>query len=155
MSIVTDWDALSELLKFKRQGKKVVFTNGCFDILHRGHVSYLQQARELGDFLVVGVNTDASVSSIKGPERPINSQESRMIVLDALKSVSFVTVFDDPTPERLINQLRPDVLVKGGDWKIEDIVGSSFVKSYGGSVHSLKFVEGFSTTGLIQKILNT
>lgn len=129
----------------------VVFTNGCFDILHVGHVRYLQQAKSLGKFLVVGVNSDASVQRLKGPTRPIQNENDRAEILAALASVDFVVIFDQETPEELIRAIRPGVLVKGGDWKPESIVGGSFVLSYGGQVKSLQFVEGKSTTKIIEK----
>lgn len=140
------------LKKDKKSGRRVVFTNGCFDILHVGHVRYLTQARSLGDVLVVGLNTDASVQRLKGPTRPVNDQKSRAAVLAHLRSVDYITFFDEPTPLELIEKIIPDVLVKGGDWKKKDIVGSAFVESRGGSVRSLKFVEGFSTTKTIEKL---
>jgi D-beta-D-heptose 7-phosphate kinase/D-beta-D-heptose 1-phosphate adenosyltransferase len=131
--------------------KKIVFTNGCFDLLHVGHVRYLQEARNLGDLLVVGINTDASVKRLKGPTRPIQNENDRAEILAALGCVDFTVLFEEDTPENLIKQVRPDVLVKGGDWKIEQIAGGDFVKSIGGQVFSLKFVEGKSTTSLIEK----
>jgi len=143
---------MGELSKIKSLGKKVVFTNGCFDILHVGHVCYLEDARNLGDYLVVGVNSDDSVSRIKGPSRPINPLQQRMMVLAALQSVDAVISFSDDTPYHLIEALAPDLLVKGGDWKVEDIVGSSLVLSKGGKVLSLPFTEGWSTTSIEQKI---
>lgn len=133
------------------QGKKIVFTNGCFDILHRGHVTYLTEARKLGDLLVVGVNSDASVKRLKGPSRPINSEADRAFVLLGLKSVDAVEVFTEDTPLELIKLIRPQVLVKGGDWKIEQIVGGKEVLSWGGQVLSLNFVNGFSTTSIIER----
>src|SRR3989338_5995776 len=120
------------LLKKKHAGKKIVFTNGCFDILHLGHVRYLEKAKSLGDVLVVGLNSDASVRKLKGPGRPVNSVRDRAGVLKALKTVDYVTIFSDPTPLRLICKVRPDFLVKGGDWKTKDIVGADVVASYGG-----------------------
>jgi rfaE bifunctional protein nucleotidyltransferase chain/domain len=133
------------------QGKKIVFTNGCFDILHRGHVTYLSEARRLGDLLVVGVNSDASVKRLKGPSRPINSEADRAFVLLGLKSVDAVEIFSEDTPLELIKLIRPHVLVKGGDWKIEQIVGGTEVLSWGGKVLSLNFVNGFSTTSIIER----
>ncbi len=133
--------------------EKVVFTNGCFDILHFGHVAYLQEAASLGDRLVVGLNSDASVKRLKGDNRPINSQDERKAVLEALSCVDEVVVFDEDTPIELIKKVKPDVLVKGGDWSPEQIVGSDFVLARGGEVRSLKFVDGFSSTGVIEKIL--
>lgn len=140
------------LSKERREGKKIVFTNGCFDVLHVGHTRYLAQARSLGDVLVVGVNADSSVRKLKGPERPLNRERERMEVLGALAAVDYVVLFSEPTPLRLICAVRPDVLVKGGDWKKKDIVGSEFVESYQGVVRSLPFSKGFSTTGLVEKI---
>lgn len=133
--------------------KKVVFTNGCFDILHVGHVKYLQEAKAQGDILVVGINADASVRKLKGESRPIQNEQDRGDVLSALACVDFVTVFEEDTPEKLIHLVKPDVLVKGGDWKVDQIVGSDFVMSYGGKVKSLQFVQGKSTTNIVSKIL--
>jgi rfaE bifunctional protein nucleotidyltransferase chain/domain len=136
------------------KGKRIVFTNGCFDILHAGHVSYLNEARSLGDLLVVGLNSDSSVKELKGESRPINPQSDRKFVLENLKSVDLVEIFDDQTPLELIKALNPSLLVKGGDWSVDQIVGSDFVIAQGGSVKSLKFVEGLSTTKVIEKILS-
>ncbi len=136
----------------KEKGKKIVFTNGCFDILHAGHVDYLEKAKALGDFLVVGLNSDSSIKRIKGECRPINPQEYRKRVLEALKPVDLVIIFDEDTPERLIKEIKPDVLVKGGDWKIENIVGADFVMSYGGIVKTIDFIYDVSTTKIIEKI---
>lgn len=133
--------------------RPLVFTNGCFDILHRGHVTYLAQARALGAGLVVGVNSDASVRrQNKGADRPINSLADRMAVLAALESVSLVVPFDDDTPLRLILAIHPDVLAKGGDWPVENIVGSREVLGWGGQVHSIPFLHERSTTALLNKI---
>lgn len=129
---------------------KIVFTNGCFDILHPGHIELLTQAKSLGDKLIVGLNSDASVRSIKGPGRPMQTAEARKAVLLALKAVDEVFVFDELTPERIIKELRPDVLVKGGDWKVEEIVGADLVKQNGGEVYSLPILEGHSTSRLIE-----
>ena len=134
--------------------KKIVFTNGCFDILHRGHVAYLNEAKALGDVLVVGLNSDASVKRLKGSERPVNSEQDRKFVLENLKSVDFVEVFSEDTPLNLIKKVMPNILVKGGDWKIEQIVGSKEVLANGGQVLSLNFIDGFSTTSTINKIQN-
>ncbi len=136
-----------------RSGKKVVFTNGCFDILHVGHVKYLQEAKSQGDILVVGINADASVRKLKGEERPIQNEVDRGEVLSALACVDYVAIFEEDTPENLIKLIKPDVLVKGGDWKVDQIVGSDFVMSYGGKVKSLQFVQGKSTTNIVSKIL--
>lgn len=143
-----------ELTKFLEvnKGKKIVFTNGCFDILHRGHVTYLNQAKSLGDLLVMGMNSDASVKRLKGPERPINKELDRKFVLENLKSVDFVEIFTEDTPLELIKLVKPSILVKGGDWTIDKIVGGKEVISWGGEVFSLSFVDGYSTTGIIQKI---
>lgn len=139
----------------KNENKKIVFTNGCFDILHRGHVSYLEEARKLGDLLVVGLNSDESVKRLKGSERPINNQFDRQYVLSQLKPVDFVEIFHEDTPLNLILKVRPKILVKGGDWKIDQIVGGKEVIANGGDVFSLKFVDGYSTTSIIQKIQDT
>ena len=136
----------------QRRGKRIVFTNGCFDILHVGHVTYLAKAKRLGDTLVVGLNSDASVRAIKGRGRPINSGRDRALVLASLESVDYVTVFGEPTPERLIKKLKPDVLVKGADWKHGNIVGSDFVKARGGKVARVPFVKGYSTTSIIKQM---
>lgn len=133
--------------------RPLVFTNGCFDVLHRGHVTYLAQARALGSSLVIGVNSDASVRRQgKGDDRPINSEQDRMAVLAALESVSLVMLFDEDTPLKLIHACHPDVLVKGGDWKPENIVGSKEVLGWGGTVHSIPFLHERSTTALLKKI---
>ncbi len=144
-----------ELSRLKAEGKKIVFTNGCFDILHAGHVRYLATARELGDVLVVGLNSDDSVRRLsKGPERPICSQDERAIVLSALSSVDYVTVFDEDTPYELIKKLKPDILVKGGDWPLDQIVGRNIVEAEGGHVTTIPFVEGKSTTDIIERIIS-
>jgi rfaE bifunctional protein nucleotidyltransferase chain/domain len=141
-----------KLAVLRARGKKVVFTNGCFDILHYGHVKYLQTAAGKGDILVVGVNSDSSVKRLKGPGRPVNSQRCRAAVLAALQSVDYVTIFNEDTPLALIKRLRPDVLVKGGDWKKQDIVGSELVERCGGRVLAIRFEKGFSTTRIITQI---
>jgi rfaE bifunctional protein nucleotidyltransferase chain/domain len=148
MGQVLSKDQLSEVLSTEKgKGRKIVFTNGCFDIIHAGHVRYLKQARALGDLLVVGLNSDASVSTLK-PGRPVNSEAHRAEVLAALLSVDYVCLFSDDTPYELISLIRPDILVKGGDWKKEDIVGSDIVPE----THSLSFVDGISTTSIIERI---
>ena len=136
----------------KRQGRKIVFTNGCFDVLHFGHVHYLLQARELGDILVIGLNSDDSVRRLKGPTRPINGEKERAFVLAALACVDYVVVFDEDTPKELIETVRPDVLVKGGDYTLDNIVGADFVTQNGGTVTTIPFVEGFSSTRIIEKL---
>jgi D-glycero-beta-D-manno-heptose 1-phosphate adenylyltransferase len=134
-------------------GKKIVFTNGCFDILHRGHVDYLSKARDLGDVLVVGLNTDASVKRLnKSPERPINTEQTRAFILASSMLVDVVVLFDEDTPIDLIKIVQPDVLVKGSDYKPEEIVGADIVKAGGGEVVTIELTQGFSTTSLIQKI---
>ena len=131
---------------------KIVFTNGCFDIIHPGHIDLLRRARALGTKLIVGINSDASTRRIKGAPRPFFSQEDRAEILKNLQSVDEVVVFDEPTPEKLIEKIKPDVLVKGGDWKIEEIIGADFVKSYGGEVFSIPLKEGFSSSRVVEKI---
>ena len=138
----------------KLHQQKIVFTNGCFDVLHFGHVHYLLQAKELGDILVVGLNSDDSVRRLKGPSRPINGEKERAFVLAALACVDYVVVFEEDTPKKLIETVRPDVLVKGGDYVLDQIVGADFVTRNGGSVTTLPFVEGFSSTRIIEQ-LNT
>lgn len=139
----------------ENRDKKIVFTNGCFDILHVGHVSYLNEAKKQGDLLFVGLNSDSSVKRLKGDKRPINNEKERQYLLENLRCVDCVNIFEEDTPYELIKEVMPSVLVKGGDWKVEDIVGSDIVLKNGGEVKSLTFVEGFSTTGTIEKILNT
>ena len=146
---------LTEIAKERSACKRVVFTNGCFDIIHLGHVRYLTQAKSLGGLLVVGLNSDASVSRLKGPARPLVAQAERAEVLLGLKAVDYVLVFDEDTPLCIIQALKPDVLVKGGDWPVANIVGADFVRSYGGEVLSLPYVEGKSSTDIIQKIRET
>lgn len=138
---------------WRLKSDRIVFTNGVFDILHRGHVEYLEEAAALGDRLIVGINSDASVQRLgKGPDRPLNDQDSRALVLAALRCVDAVVIFEDDTPLELIKAVTPDVLVKGGDWKADQIVGADVVKAGGGEVRSLKLVDGFSTTDLVRRI---
>jgi rfaE bifunctional protein nucleotidyltransferase chain/domain len=139
--------------RLSRQGKKVVFTNGTFDILHRGHVEYLKRARALGDTLIVGLNTDASIRRIKGPQRPINRAADRAVVLAALEAVDFVCYFGQDTPFQMIQRIVPDVLVKGADWKIDSIVGKDIVERHGGTVRTVKLAPGRSTTRVIERVL--
>jgi D-glycero-beta-D-manno-heptose 1-phosphate adenylyltransferase len=134
-------------------GKKIVFTNGCFDIIHTGHTRYLSRAKSLGDVLIVAVNSDSSVRIIKGDKRPINTESERMETLAALEVVDFVVVFSEPDPYRIISELQPDILVKGGDWPVEKIIGRDIVEARGGRVVSVGYIEGASTTGIIEKIL--
>lgn len=150
-----DGTSLGHYVSYCRKlGKKIVFTNGCFDILHAGHVSYLERAKEMGDILIVAINSDDSVKELKGQSRPINSEEDRAQVLLSLRCVDAVIVFDDQTPERLITQIRPDLLVKGGDYIADEIVGAKFVKQNGGSVLVLPFVDGRSTSETIKRIIS-
>lgn len=135
-----------------RQGKRLVFTNGVFDILHAGHVQYLEQARALGDMLIVGINSDESVQRLKGPSRPFNSQEDRAKVLGALRCVDGVLLFEEQTPCALIEALKPDVHVKGGDYREENLPEAKIVRGYGGEVVILPLLEGRSTTGLLRKV---
>jgi rfaE bifunctional protein nucleotidyltransferase chain/domain len=139
----------------ENKNKKIVFTNGCFDIIHKGHVAYLSEAKNLGDLLVIGLNSDASVKRLKGPERPINNELDRQYVMSQLKPVDFVEIFTEDTPLNLILKVKPQVLVKGGDWKIDQIVGGKEVIQSGGEVYSLNFIGGYSTTALINKIQAT
>ena len=143
------------LQKSKGQGKKIVFTNGCFDLLHPGHLRLLRFAKRRGDLLVVGLNSDRSVRALKGANRPLQSEKDRAELLSELEAVDYVTIFGEKDPERLIRALRPDVLVKGADWKKKAVIGRSFVLSYGGKVLSFPTVEGKSTTALIQKMCRT
>jgi D-glycero-beta-D-manno-heptose 1-phosphate adenylyltransferase len=135
------------------RGGKLVFTNGCFDIIHPGHVDYLERARGMGSCLVVGLNSDASVRRLKGALRPVNDQRSRARVLAALACVDFVVIFEEDTPLELISKVRPDVLVKGGDWSVEKIVGRDVVEEAGGTVCSIPLLEGYSTTGTVDRIV--
>ena len=132
--------------------KKVVFTNGCFDILHAGHVQYLESAKELGDLFIIGINSDRSIKVLKGQGRPVNTQTARALVLAALESVDYITIFNEPTPLELIKKLKPHILAKGGDWPIEEIVGRQEVESYKGMVKTIPFIPGYSTSSLIAKI---
>ena len=136
----------------RKNGKKIVFSNGCFDILHRGHVEYLSKAAAFGDVMVIGLNTDASVRRLKGPSRPVNDEKARAFVLAGLECVTAVVFFDEDTPYNLIKTVQPDVLVKGSDYKPENIVGYDIVMAKGGKVETIDLVEGFSTTGIINKI---
>jgi len=143
IGIIRDW---------KSKGLKIVFTNGCFDLIHRGHVSYLEEAAALGDRLVVGLNSDASVRRLKGEGRPIMDERSRAYILSRLEMVDMVWVFEEDTPIELIRLIMPEVLVKGGDWHPEEIVGAELVRSHGGTVRSLSFVEGESSSSILQRI---
>ena len=145
----------TKLAKWNEEGKQIVFTNGCFDLLHRGHVDYLAKAADLGDVLVIGVNTDASVSKLKGLHRPIQDEQSRMQILASLGFVDAVILFDEDTPYNLIQMVQPDVLVKGSDYKPEDIVGYDIVTAKGGSVKTIDFIPGYSTSLIEKKIKTT
>lgn len=155
--IITKEQAVHLLQAFKSKGetdgksKRIVFSNGCFDILHRGHIEYLAKAAELGDCLVVGLNTDASVKRLKGASRPVQDESSRAIVLASLLFVDYVVLFDEDTPYELIKQLKPDILVKGSDYSEKNIVGADLVKQYGGQVLTIDLVDGYSTTNLLNK----
>jgi len=146
-------DLLQVIKGLRKAGKRIVFTNGCFDILHVGHVRYLTAARSKGDALVLGLNSDASVKSIKPDNRPIVSQDQRAEVLAGLACVDYITIFDEPDPLALIQTIKPDVLIKGADWEKAEIIGSNVVRSYGGSVVRIEIVPGISTSGIIQRIL--
>ena len=139
--------------RLRRAGKTVVFTNGCFDLLHAGHVRYLAEARSLGDSLIVAINSDRSTRILKGPGRPILNEHERAEIIAALEAVDYVIVFDEETPRDLIAALLPDVLVKGGDWPVDEIVGREEVEAAGGKVLSLPYVEGLSTTDIIERIV--
>lgn len=144
----------AELTKFitEHEGKRIVFTNGCFDLIHPGHVLYLEKAAEMGDLLFVGLNSDASVKNLKGESRPVQNEEARMLVLAALESVSAVCLFQEDTPLKLIEKVKPTLLVKGGDYKPMEIVGYDFVRSLGGEVKTIPFVEGHSSSAIIERI---
>ncbi len=144
---------MEQLHPQRAAGRKIVFTNGCFDLLHVGHIRYLEKAKSLGDILVVAINSDHSATHLKGPSRPINPQQERAEVLAALACVDYVTTFDEPDPYRIISLLKPNVLVKGGDWTRETTVGRDIVEEEGGEVVVIPYVEGASTTGLIDRIL--
>ena len=154
MEKVVSLPALARIrARLRRQGKRVVFTNGTFDIVHRGHVEYLAAARKMGDVLIVGLNSDSSIRRIKGPKRPINRGADRAAVLAALASVDYVCSFGEDTPYRMIRRLLPDVLVKGADWKKAAIVGSDVVKENGGRVRTVRLTPGRSTTNVIERVL--
>nr|WP_319401079.1 D-glycero-beta-D-manno-heptose 1-phosphate adenylyltransferase [uncultured Carboxylicivirga sp.] len=150
--IKTSKEAEVTIEQWNDNGEKVVFTNGCFDIVHRGHIDYLSKAKDLGTKLVLGLNTDASVRRLKGDSRPIVDEHSRAILLAALQFIDLVVYFDEDTPYELIKTVQPDILVKGSDYKAEDIVGYDIVTAKGGKVETIDFVEGFSTTTIVEKI---
>jgi rfaE bifunctional protein nucleotidyltransferase chain/domain len=154
MNKILTWEALKKEVERRRgEGKKIAFTNGCFDILHAGHVQYLREARKMGDFLILGLNSDASVRAIKGEKRPLVPQAERAEVVASLTAVDYVAVFDETTPFRLIEYLKPDCLVKGGDWQEETVVGGDLVRSWGGRVVIVPLTEGISTTNIVEKVL--
>ena len=151
--ILTLQDLETKLREWSKENKKIVFTNGCFDIIHQGHIDYLAKAKDLGDILIIGLNTDQSVSTIKGKNRPIQDQESRAIILASMQFVDAIVYFSDPTPYELISSIQPDILVKGADYKPEEIVGYDIVKQKGGEIKTLTFLEGYSTTSIENKII--
>jgi D-beta-D-heptose 7-phosphate kinase/D-beta-D-heptose 1-phosphate adenosyltransferase len=151
--ILSKDDLKKAVEKQKKEGKRIVFNNGCFDILHAGHARYLNEAKKLGDILVLAINSDASVQSIKGKQRPLIPQDERAYVVASLKAVDYVTIFDEDTPLHLIEYLRPHILVKGGDWTEETVVGGEQVKEWGGSVVIMPQLKGISTTNIIMKIM--
>jgi len=150
--IVTREEAQRIVTEWKAQGEKIVFTNGCFDIIHKGHVCYLAQARDLGTKLVLGLNTDASIKRLKGESRPIKEEESRALTVASFAFIDLVVLFDEDTPHELISLLVPNVLVKGSDYKVQDIVGADVVLQHGGEVKTIDFVQGFSTTNYVKKL---
>jgi rfaE bifunctional protein nucleotidyltransferase chain/domain len=153
--IVCRKDLKELILKWRNANERIVFTNGCFDLLHLGHVDYLAKTKDLGERLIIGVNTDSSVKRLKGEHRPLQDENSRLHILAALQSVDAVVLFDEDTPYELIKEIEPDILVKGADYKIENIVGYDIVVSRGGSVQTIEFIEGYSTTLIEKRILNS
>ncbi len=153
--IITNREELKlKIKKLKEKGKKIVFTNGCFDILHTGHIHYLARAKQLGDILIVAVNSDESVQRLKGKQRPVNKLEDRMFILASLFFIDFVTYFNENTPVEIIKIIQPDIHVKGGDYKIDNLPEKSIVETYGGKIIILPFVEGYSTTNILEKLKN-
>jgi len=151
--VYTDLIELSRMLSFWRfKAKKIVFTNGCFDILHRGHVEYLTKTAQEGDVLIIGLNSDESVTRLKGKNRPVQDQETRALLLASFQFVHAVVIFNEETPLEIIKLIQPDVLIKGGDYSIENIVGSDVVLAKGGEVKTIEFVKGYSTSGILEKI---
>jgi rfaE bifunctional protein nucleotidyltransferase chain/domain len=152
-SKIHTWETLkTQVATWQAQGKKIVFSNGCFDLVHKGHIDYLNRAADLGDVLVMGLNTDASVSKLKGPHRPIQDEQSRLLIMAALQCVSAVVLFNEETPYDLIKLVQPDVLVKGSDYKPENIVGYDIVTTKGGMVKTIDFLPGYSTSAIEKKI---
>ncbi len=154
MSLVDITEAQRIISKWRNDQKIIVFTNGCFDIIHRGHVEYLQEAKLLGDFLIVGLNSNASVKRIKGKPRPYQNEQDRAAILNAMKMVDMVVIFDEDTPLELICELKPNVLVKGGDYDSQSIVGAIEMEGWGGSVKIIPFLKGYGTSKLVEKILD-
>ena len=150
--IITNDKLLQNLTMWKFKEKKIVFTNGCFDIIHRGHIEYLSKAADYGDILIIGLNTDNSVKKIKGPNRPVQDETTRALVLASFSFVTNIVLFDEDIPYSLIKTVQPDVLIKGGDYKPEDIIGYDIVKAKGGSIEVIDFVKGYSTSDIIHKI---
>ena len=152
---IVSWTKAEKIIgAWKASGEKIVFTNGCFDILHLGHIDYLEKSKKMGGRLIVGVNADTSVRIIKGPTRPINDEKARSRILAALEFVDLVVLFEQETPEKLIEKIIPDILIKGNDYSIENIVGAKFVLGNGGKVETVELVSGYSTTGILNKIKN-
>lgn len=152
---IKDKEEISKILGYwKFKDKKIVFTNGCFDIIHRGHIDYLSKARALGNILVVGLNTDISVRKLKGENRPVQDEMSRALILASFTFVDLVVMFSDETPYNLIKEIKPDILVKGGDYRIKDIVGNNIVTDNGGEVKTIPFLQGYSTTNILKKSVN-
>ncbi len=145
-------ELIPHLSRWRFQSKKIVFTNGCFDLLHLGHINYLAKAADEGDLLIIGLNSDSSTRALKGPNRPINGQKQRAMVLASMQFVNAVVLFDDSTPLELIRQIQPDILIKGGDYKPEEIVGFDIVKAKNGIVKTIEFLPGYSTTSIEEKI---
>jgi len=151
--IISNISSLKSLLnKFKNENKKIVFTNGCFDIIHSGHIYYLKEAKTFGDILVVALNSDNSIKRIKGKNRPIISEKNRLIIMESLYFVDYVTIFNEDTPYNLIKEITPNILVKGGDWEINKIVGKDIVEKNGGKVINIPYQKGISTTEIINRI---
>ena len=148
----TEKQVVDQVIKWRELGKKIGFTNGCFDLIHPGHIALLETSKTHCDILVVGLNSDRSVAKLKGSARPIQDELSRKTILIALKAVSLVIIFDEETPERLIEKVKPDIIVKGGDYNIEDIIGADFVRSYGGEVLTIPYLEGNSSSNIIDKV---
>jgi len=150
--LVASGDIPPLLKTLKKKNKRIVFTNGCFDLIHAGHIKLLKEARKSGDILILGLNSDSSIKKIKGPFRPILKQKARIDTLASIEFIDYIVIFNETTPLRLIKKIKPDVLIKGGDWQKEDIVGSEFVQAYGGKVKRVKLKKGYSTSSIIEKM---